>query len=494
MSLLGALSSARSGIIATQAAIDVASRNIANASVDGYTRKIQEVSTRVIDGRVGAVRTEEVTRNVSEQLQRDVRDQTTVVEELKIIEDFLARLELQFGRPEDSSSVASKITALKESFQVLATNPDLAIAQQDVLRAAEEVALSLNNLSASIQDLRKEADNRINDSVDSVNETLQNIEALNRDIGARKSVGESTADLEDQRDELVLSLAEQMNVSTLERPDGKLAVLVSGTSNFLVDQTASTLSFSTTGVVAADTALNNIQLDNGFLAPFSITTDVTSGELGGLLQLRDTILPLAQDQIDSLAFELAQQFDEIAISPNFGADIELFVNGAGNVPTGAGSDQGFSAQIQVNSLVTTTPTILRDGGVTPASTALVAAGGAYTATGVSDSTVPLAIIGMFETQQAFVAVTGLNSTSSRIEEFAAEFIGYQANQKADFESQLNFQEQIRGLLDERLRDESGVNIDEELASLIQLETAFSASARVLTSVQSALDELLGVLR
>ena len=494
MSLLGAISSARSGIIATQSAIDVASRNIANASADGYTRKIQETSTRVIDGRTGAVRLEEVTRNVNNQLLRDVRDQTSVVEELTVIEDFLARFELQFGRPEDSSSIASKITELKATFQAMSTSPDLAIAQQDVLRAAEEVALTLNNLSSAVQNLRQEADSRVNDSVTTINEALQNIEALNADIGARKTVGESTADLEDQRDELILDLAKQMNITTLERPDGKLAVLVSGTSNFLIDQTASTLSFTTTGVVAADTALSNVQIDNGFLAPFSITTDITSGELGGLLQLRDTILPLAQDQIDSLAFELAQQFDEIAISPNFGANIELFVNGAGNVPTGAGSDQGFSAQIQVNALVTATPTILRDGGVTPASTAVTAAGGAYTVTGVSDATVPLAILDMFETKQAFVAVNGLNSTSATLEEFAADFIGYQANRKADFESQFSFQDQIRGLLSERLKDESGVNIDEELASLIQLESAFAASARVLSSVQGALDDLLGAVR
>jgi flagellar hook-associated protein 1 FlgK len=89
MSLFDAISTARSGLIATQSAIDVASRNIANASVDGYTRKIQQQSARVVDGRAGAVKVEEVTRNVNEQLQRDVREQSSVVEELTVVEDFL---------------------------------------------------------------------------------------------------------------------------------------------------------------------------------------------------------------------------------------------------------------------------------------------------------------------------------------------------------------------------------------------------------------------
>src|SRR3546814_160860 len=200
MSLMSAISSATSGLIATQAAIDVASRNIANASVEGYTRKVQTTSTRVIDGQAGAVKVEEVTRNVNEQLQRDVREQSAVVEELKVIADFLSRFELEFGRPEDNSSVAAKITELKEAFQTLATNPDQATAQNDVIRAADEVAQSIRSLSEHIQTLRQEADQRIAESVGVINEALTNIHELNGEIGARSSAGASTADLKDQRD------------------------------------------------------------------------------------------------------------------------------------------------------------------------------------------------------------------------------------------------------------------------------------------------------
>lgn len=476
MTLLGAISSARSGLAATQSAIDVASRNIASASVDGYTRKVQNYSTRVIDGRGGAVKVEEVTRNVNAQLQRDVREQSAVVEKLTIIEDFLARLELDFGRPEDNSSISSKITELKKSFQALATNPDQSTAQNDVIRAAEAVALALNGLSDSIQTLRAEADQRIGDSVDIINESLTNIESLNNEIGARKTLGQSTADLEDQRDTLLQTLAEHMDIKTFERPNGKIAILT-GDSQFLLDQTAVTLSFTPAAVVGPGSAVNNILLDNGYMAAFSITGSFTDGTVAGLVELRDTILPLAQDQLDSLAFELAQQFDLLTVGANT-ADLDLFTNAADAIP---GAAAGFSAVIQVRS--TLAGADLRDG-----------IGGTFTASGASDSSLPLAIIDMFDTKQAYVAVTGLNTTSSTLEEFSAEFISYQANQAADYESQLNFQDQIRGLLDERLKDESGVNLDEELASLIQLESAFAASARVLSSVQQALDELLAAVR
>ncbi len=477
MSLLTALSTATSGLNAAQAGIDIASRNITNANVEGYTKKTQTQATRLVDGQSSSVRLEAVTREVNVQLQTDVREQSSVVEELTIIEDFLGRLELEFGRPEDSSSISAKITDLKETFQVLATNPDSATAQSDVLRAAQEVAEAFQTLSDAIQTLRAEADTRIEESVENVNEALSNIEALNAEIGARSVVGEATADLEDERDRWVAKLSEEMDIRTFRRDNGTVAILT-GASDFLLDQSAATLSFTPTNTVAPDTALNNVLLDDGFNAPFSITGNINDGKLGGLIQLRDTILPLAQDQLDSLAFELAQQFDTITVGGNT-ANIDLFVDAGSAIP---GTDQGFSAEIQVNATVTATPSILRDGN-----------GGTFASSGVSDGSLPLAIIDMFDTAQTFVAVTGLNNTAT-LENFAADLISYQANQKADYESQLSFQDQVHTLLEERLRDESGVNVDEELAGLIQLESAFAASARVLTSVQDALDELLAVVR
>lgn len=477
MSLLSALTTATSGLNAAQAGIDIASRNITNANVDGYTKKTQTQTTRIIDGQSSTVRLEAVTREVNLQLQTDVRNQTSTVEELTVIEDFLARLELQFGRPEDNSSISAKITDLKETFQVLATNPDSSTAQADVLRAAESVAEAFQNLSGAVQTLRAEADTRMEESVANINEALENIEKLNGEIGARSAVGGSTADLEDERDVWVAKLSEEMDIKTFRRDNGTIAILTGG-SDFLLDQTAVTLTFTPTNTVGPDVGLNAVFLDNGFNAPFSINANINSGKLGGLIELRDTILPLAQDQIDSLAFELAQQFDAITVGANV-ANIDLFVDAGNAIP---GTDQGFSAQIQVNPTVTATPSILRDGN-----------GGTFTASGVSDSSLPLAIIDMFDTAQTFVAVNGLNGTAT-IEDFAANLVSFQANQKADYESQLGFQDQVRNLLQERLRDESGVNVDEELAGLIQLESAFAASARVLSSVQTALDELLAVVR
>jgi flagellar hook-associated protein 1 FlgK len=73
-------------------------------------------------------------------------------------------------------------------------------------------------------------------------------------------------------------------------------------------------------------------------------------------------------------------------------------------------------------------------------------------------------------------------------------ISFQGNQRADYENRLSFQGQLQSTLSERFDDMSKVNIDEEISHLVELQSAFTASARVLTSVQRVLDELLEIIR
>ena len=56
------------------------------------------------------------------------------------------------------------------------------------------------------------------------------------------------------------------------------------------------------------------------------------------------------------------------------------------------------------------------------------------------------------------------------------------------------EDSLRELLQNQLLDESGVNIDEELGNLIVVQTAYSASARVLSAVDELFQELLNAVR
>jgi flagellar hook-associated protein 1 len=54
------------------------------------------------------------------------------------------------------------------------------------------------------------------------------------------------------------------------------------------------------------------------------------------------------------------------------------------------------------------------------------------------------------------------------------------------------QEVVVNALQQRIGEQSGVNIDEEMAHLLQLQTAYAANARVLTTVKAMMDALLSL--
>ncbi|MEQ8332922.1 flagellar hook-associated protein FlgK [Nisaea sp.] len=490
MSISSALTAATSGLTAAQSRIDVVSRNVANAANEDYTRKNQNLQTRIIGGQAQGVDLGVVVRTVNEGLQKDIRAQQATVSELTVLDTYLERLVEAFGRPGDDNSVSAKITDLKEKLQALSIAPELGANQAEVLRAAESVAAEFQDMTQTISNLRKEADRAIADTVGLVNTALENIETLNDSIATRRTQGLTTADLEDSRDKFVEELSQYMNINVIERSNGELTILT-GDSRLLLDDTMFPLTFVETSLFTATTAGQPLRIEDG-LAGVATNPDISSevsgrdGELAGLLRIRDTLLVEAQDQLDTLAHELANDLDTFTINGTT-AVVNLFVDAGGTVPADAlGNEQGFAEVIRVNPTVTGTPSFLVTG-----NTGDVA--NTYVSIGAGDHRVANAMLDVFQVTQTFVAGFGLTASNS-IEGFAAELVGFQANQHATFESQLTFETNFRDTLVQTYRDETGVNTDEELAKLIELEAAFAASARVLQTVQQALDEIVNIIR
>ena len=242
MSLLSAFSSARAGIVSAQSGIDLAARNVANASTEGYSRKIQQQSSLVAGGEFGMLRQEPATRLIDTDLQKDLRTQVSTVEELKAVEDFLGRMELSFGPLQSSQSIASKITALGSAFESLSVTPNLETTQKEVILAAQAVADEFNRMSAEVQDLRLAADSHIHDAVNNVNLRLENILHLNAQITKMNSKSSGSSELDDQRDLQIDYISKEMNIKTFTRDNGQLAVMT-GNNDFMLDRQVYPLDF-----------------------------------------------------------------------------------------------------------------------------------------------------------------------------------------------------------------------------------------------------------
>ncbi len=78
--------------------------------------------------------------------------------------------------------------------------------------------------------------------------------------------------------------------------------------------------------------------------------------------------------------------------------------------------------------------------------------------------------------------------------YAGDMVGRLAVDAANADNQLNYQQDLHDSIEQQLSSIVGVNMDEELAALITLQSAYQASARIVSAVQDMYDEMLNAVR
>ena len=314
MSLYSAIGSAISGLNASQAGLDLVSRNISNAGTAGYTRKTSVVSNNVAGGEGIGVQVLAATRNVDSFLQAQIRTETGKSSKLNIYDSFLSRVNAMFGAPDSESSVASSVSAMISKLQAVATSPDDPAARQTFLNSASNLASQLNSMSQQLQGMRLEAERNISTSVDTANTQLKAIADLNNQIAQRRATNVSVADLQDQRDVAIDKLSTLMDIKAVQRDDGTVAVFTGG-GQLLLDKQPVNLTFdehtsldatSSYDMDPAKRTVGTITLRNGTTSVDLIASGAfRTGAISGYLDMRDRVLPQAQAQLDEMASQMA---------------------------------------------------------------------------------------------------------------------------------------------------------------------------------------------
>ena len=197
------------------------------------------------------------------------------------------------------------MTALKSAFQTLSAAPESTASAIALVTAADDLARSFNSFNNLIQELRAEADNRISDFIGSINNDLGLIKDLNTQIGQRNAAEKSTADLEDRRDQLLLSINKNISIGSFKRSNDRLTISTAD-GRLMLDDTQIPLAFNATSSFVAATTGNGVTLGGVDITANIKTRD---GVISGLLTLRDTVLPQFQTKLDDLALEIAKQLD-----------------------------------------------------------------------------------------------------------------------------------------------------------------------------------------
>lgn len=346
MSLGSALNNALSGLRSTQAQIQVISNNVSNVDTPGYSRRQANVEEAAIAGRGAGVRVTGVQRALDEILQRELRTETSGSGYTAVRARITERLQALYGTPGSSSALTSVLDSFTQSLQALANDPSSSTARAGTLAAARALASSIVSASNGVQDLRMQAEQSIGTAVTRVNELLKDIAASDRRVS--ETLGQEPA-LLDERDAKINELARLIDVRVQENGDGSVSLTTQAGLRLYGAGVPATFSFDGRGTVGAgslysngtDRGVGTITVSSGGGPVDAIAQGlIRSGELAGLIELRDKTLVEAQNQLDDLAASLASALSDRAVAgtaatagPLTGFDVDTTGLQPGNVIT-----------------------------------------------------------------------------------------------------------------------------------------------------------------
>lgn len=323
MGLGTALSSALSGIRATQVGIGVVATNVANAETPGYSRKTLSLETALAGGSGIGVRVANVNRELDIYVQRQLRTELAGANYIDIIAQVRQQIDRMYGEPGAASALDTIVNGFTNSLQALSADPQSVSTRQAVVNAAQVMAQKLHGLSSDVTLMRNQAESGIGDAIDRVNGLLKTIENVQTQIIALSSQDVELGALLDQRDLAISELAGLMDIQVTANGANNVSIFTnSGISLF--DMQASQLTFdekplsaqSLWNVNPALSGTGTIKLvsPNGYTQDLIADNSIRSGKIAGLLELRDDILVKAQAQLDEIAHALASSLSNRTVN------------------------------------------------------------------------------------------------------------------------------------------------------------------------------------
>lgn len=527
MSLDGSIGVSASGLRAISAQIRTVSSNVSNAGVEGYTRKALTLTAASVGDMSSGVRTGMLVRATEDQLQRAVWAREASLAAADTRASILAPVESLHGRPEDGTSLAGLLGEVQGNFVRLAADPTSPSLHVDVVQAADTLASRINEIAGAVTAARNRSHDLLVDGVAELNRLLGEAGTVSGEIVRLRSQGQGTAELEDKRDSVVSRLSAMIDVRVIFRENGAMVAFTSG--GLTMPLRPDSLSLSTAVLnpssfydPATGTVPELLLSDpTGQTPPVDVTQGQFGGQIGALLELRDQTLPRFTAELDEFAQKLAVRFEQ--------QGLRLFTDATSNVPQESAvlpqsRYVGFSSEIRVFSLLRDVPSLVRDGthaipaGIPafPATREVQPpygdpftpnpAGGPAGFTGLIERVLTYAFgadIGLGRPHSpAFLArdlgpagrVSSPIPGARTLMAYATSLVSTQTAEHASAVRTADSERTTRDLFSQRYADVVGVNLDTEMALLVQLQNAYQANARVLSAVQAVWDALLNSVR
>lgn len=460
MSNFSALGTGLSALVAHRQAAEVISHNIANANTEGYSRRRVELRAEGPDpvaavfshsSHTGTgVRSDGIARIRDDFLEAQHRNETGIAGTLEGTATVLDRLERSFPEPSDTG-IAAQLDDMWASWQAIVNNPESEAARSAVLEKGKLVIQSFQLADRQIRAQHGDAVTNVGLQVTKVNQLADQIAHYNSGIRAASVAGLSPNDLLDQRDQAVLELTRLTGATVQAGDNGSVDVFVGGRAL----------------VYRSDVQhLVSAEVDDPALDPLGFkrvevhweiddsVADLTTGTIAGYASGANEVLPKYLGQLDAVAEQLVTSVNTLHSTGNDldGDTGHDFFDAAGTT----------AATLALSADVAGQPRHL--------AAADASAGPLDTSLAQSIAAIGRATAGPDASYRSMIVALG--------------------SEVQFFTQQSDVQNSVVQRLDEDRKSVSGVNLDEEMVALIAEQHAYSAAARVITTVDEMLDTLI----
>lgn len=462
---------ARSSLATSGTAASVVSRNIANAGLTGASRK----SVVLVTDSSGAVKARGIQAAVDAALFDRALESSAASKKANVVSTLLDEMHEIVGDPDAESSPAALTGKLKGALIAAAAAPNDQAAARTAILAAKDVTAALNGAARSVAEVGSGIEKSLKEAMAELAELADQFGAVN----ARVVIGERQgldvgADI-DQRNSLVLRMSELVEVRASARAGNDMMLfLADGTTLF--ETSARRIAYAEAGASGGAPRIDGVSLT---------TSSGTGGRIGGLLQMRDEVVPAFSAQLDAIARGLIVATAERNAGTPSGDPRQsgLFTFPSGpSLPAAGTAMAGLAAAIHVNANVDPAQggqvSLLRDGAISnPADPNY--GYNPSNAAGYSARLQELAdALGL---PQSFDPQAGLG-TGMSVAAFASASAGWLENARSDAGGRLEQAEALAQRTTTAWQDRIGINIDDQMTELIALERSYQASSRLLTAV------------
>ena len=457
-SLSASLSIAVGSMLAEQGAIETTSNNIANVNTPGYSRQranLAEISPLEIGSITfgTGVQLQNVTSLRDSILDLRVNQETQQQGKLNA---FLAggqQIQVLFNET-SGTGLQAPLTAFFSSLQQLSVNPSDLNARQGVLTASQNLAHAFNQASNNLSTQQYNTDLAVKQSVSQINSLSHQIAQVNLEVASALGSGSNAGPFIDERQQLISQLSNYVDVSIVDAGDGTVTLTTSNGTPLVVAGQSYALSAQANPVTGFQDVYSNGK---------NITSQITSGQLAGQIQIRDQEIPSIQNSLDTLAYNLSS-----AVNTQQQAGFDLNGVAGGPLFTPLAQQTGAAAALSV--AISDPNKIAASGAAGPGNT--------------GDNQNANALLAL-QNQQFINGQTPLGFYSGLVFQIGNDVSAAQTQQQSG-SLVLQQIQNLQGAV-------SGVDVNEEAANLMRFQNAYQASAQVTSVINSLLQTTINMI-